>query len=108
MSDHPMMAEIRRQAHLRKTVQSVENSMQACCEDLKSRKIRHIMITGSGDSHYISLSVRHFFQNMCPECEIEMPTSLNFAKYCLHRVHERMRGKIAGARRICDRHHQQP
>lgn len=88
MSDHPMMAEIRRQAHLRKTVHSVENSMQACCEDLKSRKIRHIIITGSGDSHYISLSVCHFFQNMCPECEIEMPTSLNFAKYRLHCVHE--------------------
>lgn len=87
MSDHPMMTEIRRQAHLKKTVQSVEESMLACCEDLRSRKLRHIVITGSGDSHYTGLAVRHFFQNMCPDCEIEMPTSLNFAKYRLNRVH---------------------
>lgn len=87
MSDHPMMAEIRRQTHLKKTVQSVESSMQACCEDLKSRKVQHIMITGSGDSHYVCLAVQHFFQDMCPECEIEVPTSLDFAKYQLHRVH---------------------
>lgn len=88
MSDHPMMAEIRRQSHLIKTVQSVDSSMQACCDDLRSRKVRHIVITGSGDSFYIGLAVRHFFQNMCPSCEIEVPSSLDFAKYRLHRVHD--------------------
>lgn len=82
-----MMAEVRHQAHLLKTVQSVEYSMQACCEDLKTRRVRHVVITGSGDSFYIGLAVRHFFQSMCPDCEIEVASSLDFAKFRLHRVH---------------------
>lgn len=86
MSSYPMMEEIKRQGHLKKTVQAVESSMEACCEDLRSRQIRHIMITGSGDSNYIGLSVRHFFQEMCPECEIEVLPSMDFAKYSLQRA----------------------
>lgn len=86
MSNYPMMEEIRRQSHLKKTVAAVEDSMKVCCEDLKARQIRHIIITGSGDSNYIGLSVQHFFQEMCPNCKIEVLPSMEFSKYGLQRA----------------------
>ena len=86
MSVFPMKEEVLRQAHLNKTAASVEASMLICCEDLKARQIKRIIITGSGDSYYIGLSTRRFFQKLCPDCEIEIISSLDFARYSLYRA----------------------
>lgn len=86
MGNLHMMEEIKRQGHLKKTAEAVENALIQCGQDIKNHKIGRVIITGSGDSYYIGLCARLFFEELCPTCSIEVLSSMEFSKYGLHKA----------------------
>ncbi len=87
MSDLHMMDEILRQAQMEYTISEVEKTVIPCCKTVKeTKKNKRIIITGSGDSYYIGVSVKPFFEKVCPNSQIEVIRSMEFAKYNLHKA----------------------